>query len=91
MKTVVRRGQAVRLSDLPVSDLLVSKFDLSDADARQHWVEKRSPPPPLIPLRPMICYSEPKDLAELKEYTKECSHPAGPAQAIGSISPTNQL
>jgi hypothetical protein len=70
MITVVKRAQAVRLQDL-----LVSKFDLSDADALQEWAEIRSPPPPLVLLPPMICLSEPKGMAELNDYIKECLHP----------------
>jgi hypothetical protein len=72
IKTVVKRGRAVRLQDL-----FVSKFDLSDADALQKWAEMRSTPPPSDPLPPMICLSEPKGMAELKEYIKECLHPPG--------------
>jgi hypothetical protein len=72
MRTVVRRGRAVRLQDLRVS-----KFHLKDADALQKWAEIRGTPPPSPSLPPMICLSEPRGMAEFKEWIKECLRPPG--------------
>jgi hypothetical protein len=66
-KTVAKRGQTVRLADLQVG-----KFDLKDADALEQWAEKRGAPPPLIPMAPMVCYSEPKNSAEMNVWMRDC-------------------
>jgi ferric-dicitrate binding protein FerR (iron transport regulator) len=67
-KTVAKRGQAVRLQDLQVG-----KFDRKDADALEQWAEERGTPP-VIQMRPMVCYLEPINLAGWKEYMRDCLH-----------------
>jgi hypothetical protein len=69
LKTVAKRGQAVRLQDLQAG-----KFDLKDSDALQEWAEIRGTPPPIPPMPPMVCYSDPTKLGELKEYMRDCLH-----------------
>jgi hypothetical protein len=67
LKIVAKRGQAVRLQDLQVS-----RFDRKDSDVLQQWAATRGAPPPLIPLAPMMCYSEPKNMPEVKDWMNNC-------------------
>jgi hypothetical protein len=69
-KTVVRRGQELRLQDLQAL-----RFDLKDADALQRWAEKRGTPPPPVPMAPMMCYSAPANTAVLTDWMANCQKP----------------
>jgi hypothetical protein len=69
-KTVVKRGQELRLQDLQAG-----RFDLKNADALQRWAEKRGTPPPPIPMAPMMCYSAPANTAVLTDWMANCQKP----------------
>lgn len=66
-KIIVKRGQAVRLPHLQAS-----KFDLRDTDALQKWAEERGTPPPVEMMPPMKCFSKPANMAEVKDWAKDC-------------------
>jgi hypothetical protein len=68
VRIVARRGQAVRLEDLQAG-----KFDLKDADALQRWAQMRGTPT-WIPLPPIVCWSEPANSAQMKDYMRDCLH-----------------
>jgi hypothetical protein len=69
VKILAKHGEAVQLQDL-----LVSNFDRKDTDGLQQWAEIRGAPPPVIPMPPMACYSNPTKLAEFKDYMRDCLH-----------------
>jgi hypothetical protein len=69
-KTVVKRGQELRLPDLQAG-----RFNPKNADALQRWAEKRGTPPPPIPMPPMMCYSAPTNMATFTDWLTNCQKP----------------
>jgi hypothetical protein len=68
LKTLAKHGQAVQLQDL-----LVRKFDRKNTDELQGWAEIRGTPSVIL-MPPTVCYSNPTNQAEFKDYMRDCLH-----------------